>query len=190
MKRNYLILIIVSIFFISCNKNKNIGGYNVNYNINKKGEYIDVNEKEFYDYQKEFSEESNFKNEKLYNKEIILIIEHENKDVDLYDKTVTVFEGGNYISLYHSKYQEEIEINIGYDKPYYSNFNIYISDKRNKTIHKFSSELTYPIFDKNVKLLKIKLIENQRFAIKNEILYCYKIINLKSELEEMGYKIK
>lgn len=80
MKRNYLILIIVSIFFISCNKNKNIGGYNVNYNINKKGEYIDVNEKEFYDYQKEFSEESNFKNEKLYNKEIILIIEHENKE--------------------------------------------------------------------------------------------------------------
>lgn len=174
--------------FTMCNKSKNIGGYNENYKVSEVGKITDINVNEFYDYQKKYSEESNRKNLKSNNKEIILKIEHENKNIDLYNKKIIIFEGNSNVPLYSSKYQDRIKLNMGFNKRYNSNFRIYVFDDENKTIHKFFTELTYPIFEDNVKSLDIKLFENEKSVSGNEVLYYYKITNLKSELEQMGYK--
>ena len=173
-----------------CNKSKNIGGYPENYTINEKGEPININEIEFHNFQNKLLRENVHKDSKKNIKELILNIEHENSDVDLYNKRIVIFEGNEHELLYNSKYQDKIKINIGFNYLYYSNFRIYVLDEGNNTVHKFTSELTYPIFDNNVRELDIKLYENDRFAYKNEILYRYKITNLKSEFEQLenGHK--
>lgn len=51
MKDNIL-LILVLMLFIMCNKSKNIGGYNENYKVSEAGKITDINVNEFYDYQK------------------------------------------------------------------------------------------------------------------------------------------
>ena len=84
--KNNILLILVLMLFTMCNKSKNIGGYNENYKVSEAGKITDVNVNEFYDYQKKYSEESNRTNLKSNNKEIILKIEHENKNIDLYNK--------------------------------------------------------------------------------------------------------
>lgn len=183
-----IIYILSLTLFMTCNNNENIGGYPENFIISEDGKAFNIDEKMFYDYLKKIPFENKYISQTKYKKHLVLKIKHENQKIDFSDKILLIFENNSDDLLFNSEYQDSIDVVLGYDYKYNTNFRIYILDKNQKTIHKFISELTYPIFEENIKELDIKLFENERFIYENEILYTFRITNLVSELEQMKIK--
>lgn len=175
--KTLLTLIFTALILISCNKNKDLGGYRENYSLESGSVIIDTTA--FKNFVGEIPQSFN-KNVHQLSKKITFKINHSD-GIDLKGNRILItLENEN---IYFGEYHQDIAVNVGYDQPYYASLRFYIINDKNKTINKFTSDLHYPIFKKQYNEADVKLLSGSK-RIYNDLQTSYEITNIPDEIAE------
>ncbi|MDQ1855086.1 MULTISPECIES: hypothetical protein [unclassified Chryseobacterium] len=175
--KTLLTLIFTTLILITCNKNKDLGGYRENYSLENGS--ITTDTVAFKNFVGEIPQLFN-KNVHQLSKKINFKINHSD-GIDLKGNRILISLENE--TIYFGDYNQDITVNVSYDQPYYASLRFYIINDKNKTINKFTSDLHYPIFKKQYDEIDVKLLSDSK-KVYNDLETSYEITNIPDEIAE------